>query len=58
MVTLDFSEDELIWVASKLLVTAESLGAEAIELINWLVCFRCSSEELRVVIANLSGWMA
>ena len=34
------------------------LGAEAIELHNWLLCFGCSSEELRVVVARLADWMA
>ena len=28
------------------------------ELRNWLLCFGCASEELRVVIASLSDWMA
>ena len=28
------------------------------ELRNWLLCFRCASEELRVVVARLVDWMA
>ena len=34
------------------------LGAEAIELRNWLLRFGCASEELRVVVATLADWMA
>ena len=34
------------------------LGAETIELINWLLRFGCVSEELRVVVARLDDWMA
>ena len=29
-----------------------------IELINWLVCFVCPSEELRVVVIMLADWVA
>ena len=29
-----------------------------IELINWLLCFGCALEELRVVAARLADWMA
>ena len=57
-VTLDFTEDGVTWVASKISGTAGALGAEAIELRNWLLCFGCSSEELRVIVARLSNWMA
>ena len=28
------------------------------ELRNWLICFGCASEELRVVVASLADWMA
>ena len=31
---------------------------EAMELINWLLCFRCESEELRVVVISVADWMA
>ena len=54
---LDFTEDGVTWVALKISGAAGALGAEAIEMRNWLICFRCASEQLRVVIANLSDWM-
>ena len=56
-VPLDFTEDEVMWVASKLSGTAGALGAEVMELRNWLFRFRCASEELRVVVASLTDWM-
>ena len=43
-VPLDFTEDDVVWVASKLYGAAGELGAEAIELRNWLLCFGCASE--------------
>ena len=55
---LDFMEDEVTWVASNISGAAGALGAEAMELRNSLVCFRCVSEELRVVVARLADWMA
>ena len=57
-VPLDFTEDDVTWVASKLSSAACVLGAEAMELRNWLLRFGCASEELRVVVANLDDWMA
>ena len=42
----------------KLSSAAGALGAEAMELRNWLLCFGCASEELRVVVASLADWMA
>ena len=45
-------------VASKLSGAAGALGAEAIDLINWLICFGCASEELRVFLSRLAYWMA
>ena len=57
-VPLDFTEDDVTWVSSKLSGAAGALGVEAIELRNWLLCFGWSSEESRVVIARLTGWMA
>ena len=57
-VPLDFTEDDVTWVASKLSGAAGALGAEAIELRNWLLCFGCASEELRVVVSRLADWMA
>ena len=53
-VPLDFTEDDVSWVASKLSGAAGALGAEAIDLHNWLLCFGCASEELRVVVASLA----
>ena len=43
-VPLDFTEDDVTWVASKLPGVAGALGAEVIELQNWLLQFWCSSE--------------
>ena len=43
-VPLDFTEDDVTWVASKLSGAAGALGAEAMELRNWLLSFRCASE--------------
>ena len=43
MVPLDFTEDDVTWVASKLSSATGALGAEAIELRNWLLCFGCVS---------------
>ena len=57
-VPLDFTEDDITWVPSKISDTAGALGEEAMELRNWLLCFGCASEELRVVVANLADWMA
>ena len=57
-VPLDFTEDDVTWVVSKLSGAAGALGAEAVELQNWLLCFRCASEELRVVVARLDEWVA
>ena len=57
-VLLYFTDDEVTWVASKLSGAAGALGAEAIELHNWLLCFGCASEERRVVAAKLVDCMA
>ena len=57
-VPFDFTEDDVMWVASKLSGAAGVLGAEATELRNWLLRFGCASEELRVVVARLADWMA
>ena len=45
-------------MASNLSGDAGALGAEAIELRNWLLRFACEKEEFRVVVANLADWMA
>ena len=36
-VFLNFTEDDVTWVTSKLSFTAGGLGAEAIEMRNWLL---------------------
>ena len=42
-VPLDFMEDDVTWVASKLFGGAGALGAEAIEMRNWILRFGCLS---------------
>ena len=49
---LDFTEDDVTWVASNLSGTAGALGAEAVDLRNWLLRFGCLPEELRVDVAR------
>ena len=56
-VPLDFTRDDITWVASKLSGAAGALGAEVIELRNWILCFGCASEELMVVVARLADLM-
>ena len=55
---LDFTEDDVTWVVSKLCVFAGTPGEEEIEIRNWLISFGCASEELRVNSAKLDNWMA
>ena len=57
-IPLDFTEDEVTWVASKLSSAAGALGAEAMDLRNRLPRFGCASEEFIVVVASLADWMA
>ena len=57
MVPLEFSEYNVTWVASKLLGAAGALRAEAIELINWLLHFGCTSKNFKVISADLADWM-
>ena len=57
-VPFDFTEYDVNWVASKLSGAVGVLGAEAIELRNWLLRFGCLSEDLRAVVARLDYWMA
>ena len=52
-VPLNFTDGDVTWVTSKLSGTSGALGAEVIELRNWLICFGCASDELRVVVARL-----
>ena len=56
--TLEFLEDDVIWVASNLSGAAGALGSEAIELRNWIIYFGCTLEDFRVVVTDLSDWMA
>ena len=56
--TLDSLDYNVTWVAYKLSGAAGALGAEAIELRNWLLHFGCPSEEFRVVVVNMYDWMA
>ena len=58
MVPFNFTEDGVMWFESKLSAAAGTLRAEAVELRNFLLSFRCTSEEFRVVIARLVYWMA
>ena len=44
-VPLNFTEDDVTWVASKLSGAAGALGEEVTELRNWILCFGCASEE-------------
>ena len=57
-VPLNFTEDDVTWVASKLSGAAGVLEAEAMELRNWLLRFGCAPEELRVAVASLDDRMA
>ena len=41
---LNFTEDDVMWVTSKLSGAAGALGAVAMELSNWLLQFGCASE--------------
>ena len=51
MLPLDFTEDDVYG-------TAGVLGAESIELRNWLVFLGYTSEDLRVVVTILDEWMS
>ena len=57
MLPLDFTEDDVVWVTSKLFVTTGYLEVELIDLRNWLIFFGCASEELRVVVIRLDDWI-
>ena len=46
-----------MWVASKLSGAAGALGDEAIELRNWIFCFRYVLEEFIFVVPVLTYWM-
>ena len=55
---LNFLEEDITWVVSKLSGVAGTLGVKALELKNWLLRFRCASKELWEVVADLYDWMA
>ena len=57
-VPLDFTKDDATWAASKISSAEGALGADVMELRNWLLRFGCASEKLRVVVARLADWMA
>ena len=40
--------------ASKIYNTAGALGAEAVDLRNWFICFGCALSESRVVVAKMA----
>ena len=39
MVSLDFIEDDATWVTSNISGAAVVLGEEAIDIMNWIICF-------------------
>ena len=53
-VPLDFTEDDVMWVTSKLSSAAGAMGVKVIEPRNWLLRFGCASEDLRVVVSSLA----
>ena len=57
-VPIDFMEDDVTWVASKISGAAGALGSKTIELRNWIIRFGCTLEEIRVVVAIMTDWMA
>ena len=52
-VPLDFSEEDVTWVASNFSGAAGVLEAEAVELSNCLLFFGCVLEEFRVIVADM-----
>ena len=57
-VPLKFTKDDVIWVASKLSGATGTWVSNSIQLRNWLLCFGCVSEKLRVIITRLVDCMA
>ena len=53
-VTLAFMEFGVAWVSPKLSGAIDALGVDTIEIKNWLICFGCTSEELRVVVPKMA----
>ena len=58
MVPLDFTEDDITWVVSKLSSVVGALGSEAFELRNWLIRFMCMLEEIKVIVTNMDDWIS
>ena len=56
-VPLDFLEENVMCVASKISGAAEALGVEAIELNSWILCFWYTVDEFGVFVADLADWM-
>ena len=52
-VPLDFTEDDVTWVASNISGAAGALGSKTIELRNWIIRFGFALEDIRVVVAIL-----
>ena len=50
--SLEVSVGNVTWVVSKISGAAGALGAGTTKIINWLLCFRCTSEEFRVLVAD------
>ena len=57
-VHLDFSEDDAMWVVSKLAGASGALVAKAVTMRNWLLFLIYVSEEFIVVVVNLDDWVA
>ena len=57
MAPLEFTEDDVTWVASNISGVVGALGAEVIDLRNWLIHSGCAAEGLRVIVARLSDCM-
>ena len=44
-------------MAPKISGAEEVLGAEALEINNWILRFGCASEELRIEVAGISDFL-
>ena len=56
-IPLDLLEDDSMWMEFKISGSTGALGAEAIDMRNWLLRFGCVSEEFKVVVTNLADWV-
>ena len=54
-VPLEFSKENVTWVASMISGTIGALGEEVTELDHWLLQFVCVLEELHIVVAGIAG---